>query len=210
MRLVLLNGGYCSDPRPRGSATWAHARRDRSVTAARARRKCRRRGQPSSVATQHRPTNHLDPRVCWTMRRWLLPFTPPNAGNRFGSVRRYRQLKRPEQRVSASFRSSRSSGAYRLMRAPHRALPRSLRGPHLGRRLDIPHGASTWYSWTEPDSAGTGVTWVTSSGTQPRHPDADATPGRTPPAPPGSDRPDTPDGCRPLGRKRQSSPRTNA
>ena len=65
VRLVLLNGGYCSDPRPRGSARWAHARRDRSVTAARAQRKCRRRAQSSSVATQQRPHHRPDARVCW-------------------------------------------------------------------------------------------------------------------------------------------------
>jgi hypothetical protein len=53
-----------------GSATtrgarWAHARRDRSVTAARAERKGRCRAEFSSVATQHRPRNRVDARVSW-------------------------------------------------------------------------------------------------------------------------------------------------
>ena len=114
VRLVLLNGGYCSDPRPRGSARWAHARRDRSVTAARAQRKCRRRAQSSSVATQHRPRDHLDPVFAGQMRRWRLPFTPPNAAANRQPIRQCAGVpatKQPEKRVSASFRRSRSSGA---------------------------------------------------------------------------------------------------
>ena len=102
-----------------GSATtrgarWAHARRDRSVTAASAECKCRRSSQSSSVATEHRPRNHPDPCVCWMDAPWRLPFAPPNGAAKRQPIRQRAWVpatKQPELRVSASFRRSRSSGA---------------------------------------------------------------------------------------------------
>ena len=115
---------------------------------------------------------------------WRLPFTPPNAAANRQPIRQCAGVpatKQPEQRVSASFRRSRFvRRAYGLVRAPHRALAGSSRVPQPGCRLDMPHGRQAGACGTEPDSGGTGVTGATTSsvGTQPPHPDADATPGR--------------------------------
>ena len=128
LRRALLNGCYCSDPRPRGSARWAHARRDRSVTAARAERKCSRRAESSSVATQHRPQTPcrrpclLD--ECALRGCRLLPETRPRIGNRFGNLQGYRQRNSPNNGISACFAQTPTRPA-RLPTRPDLPIPLS-------------------------------------------------------------------------------------
>ena len=66
VRLVLLlNGGYCSDPRPRGGAKRAHARRDHSVTFRPVERKPDRVAESSSVTGEIQGSTAENARVCW-------------------------------------------------------------------------------------------------------------------------------------------------
>lgn len=129
--------------------------------------------------------------------------TRPRIGNRFGNVRGFRQPNSANngfRRVSAD---RDPSGAYDWCGLPSALTRDPPASPERGRRLDMPHG----YSWTEPDSGGTGSCGATSSvGTQPPHPRRRCDAGAdTANAGPGSDQPDRPDGCRPLGRKRQAA-----
>lgn len=55
---------YCSDPRPRGGAERAHARRNRRVTVARAERKAAIGAESSSVATRHGRVEGRTARKC--------------------------------------------------------------------------------------------------------------------------------------------------
>jgi hypothetical protein len=161
MRLVLRNGGYCSDPRPRGSAIWANER-DRSVTAARAQRKCRRRAQSSSVATQHQPRDRLDPRVCWIDTPLAVAVCSPAGGRESasdsamcgGTGNRTARTTGLRQVSAIRDRPARVPAGPDLPDRSSAILPRAA----TGTRLDMPLGHS-WYLWDGADSGKAGVTW---------------------------------------------------
>jgi len=141
-RVLLLNGGYCSDPRPRGVPV-GHMQREPSVTVARAERKshhqclilfCRHTAHASRLPNRPCSRDKYPQRGCR-----LLPPCGPRIGNQIGNRRGKRQRNGTKNGFRHGFRSA--SGARTLVAhvpLSHRPAPKlwppSRRGERRGLR----------------------------------------------------------------------------